>query len=110
MKGKMLSFTSRLSPDSGAFAIFITEKYEYKDKRGILSDDVVKKINSFLRVLKVKKKEEDISSFDLSDQQKCFAIRVKNKYSSYIPQENGGAFFSYLKKFKDIKKNRFISR
>ena len=100
----MLSFTSRLSPDSGAFAIFITEKYEYKDKRGILSDDVVKKINSFLRVLKVKKKEEDISSFDLSDQQKCFAIRVKNKYASYIPQEKGGAFFSYLKKFKGINK------
>ena len=51
----MLSFTSSLSPDNGAFAIFVNEKYEYKDKRGILSDSNVKKINSFLRILKVKK-------------------------------------------------------
>jgi len=44
----MLSFTSGLDPDSGAFAIFVTEKYEYKDKKNILSNDAVKKINSFL--------------------------------------------------------------
>ena len=37
MKGKMLSFTSSLSLNSDAFAIFVTEKYVYKDKKGILS-------------------------------------------------------------------------
>ena len=51
----MLSFTSSLSPDSEAFAIFVTEKYEYKDKREILPKNIVQKINSFIRVLKVKK-------------------------------------------------------
>ena len=56
MKGKMLSFTSSLSANSDAFAIFVTEKYEYKDKKDILSADTVKKINSFVSVLKVKKK------------------------------------------------------
>ena len=93
----MLSFTSGLGPDSGAFAIFVTEKYGYKDKKNILSNDTVKKINSFLSVLKVKKKDEDISSFDISEKQKCFIVKVKNKYESYIPQESGGTFFSYLK-------------
>ena len=85
MKGKMLSFTSSLSLNSDAFAIFVTEKYNYKDKRGILSADTVKKINSFISVLKikVKKKEEDISSFDISNRQKCFIIKVKHKYESY---------------------------
>ena len=104
MKGKMLSFTSDLGPDSGAFAIFVTEKYDYKDKKSILSNNTVKKINSFLSVLKVKKKDDEMSSFDISNQQKCFIIKVRKKYANCIPQESGGAFFSYLKKFKDINK------
>jgi len=52
----MLSFTSSLSPDYEAFAIFVTEKYVYKDKKDILPNNVVQKINSFLDVLKAKKK------------------------------------------------------
>ena len=100
----MLSFTGSLSPDSDALAIFVTENYEYKDKRHVLSRDVEKKINSFLGVLKVKKIKEDINSFDISDRKKCFIIKVKNKYASYYPEENGGTFFSYLKKFKGINK------
>ena len=103
----MLSFTSSLSPDYEAFAIFVTDKYDYKDKKDILSNNEVKKINSFLDVLKVKKKDEELSSFDVSNQQKCFIIKVKNKYENYYPQEIGGALFSYIKKFKDIKKVEF---
>ena len=103
----MLSFTSSLSPDCEAFAIFVTDKYDYKDKKDILSNNEVKKINSFLDVLKVKKKNEELSSFDVSNQQKCFIIKVKNKYENYYPQEIGGALFSYIKKFKDIKKVEF---
>jgi leucyl aminopeptidase len=103
----MLSFTSSLSPDCEAFAIFVTEKYDYKNKKNILSNNEVKKINSFLDVLKVKKKDEELSSFDVSNQQKCFIIKVKNKYENYYPQEIGGALFSYIKKFKDIKKVEF---
>ena len=100
----MLSFTSSLSPDSDAFAIFVTEKYNYKDKKDILSSDAVQKINSFLSVLKVKKSKEDINSFDISGKQKCIVIKVKDNFESYWPQEIGGNFFSYLKNFKDIKK------
>ena len=100
----MLSFTSSLSPHSDAFVIFVTEKYAYKDKRHILSSNKVQKINSFLSVLKTKNKDEEISSFDISDKQKCFIIKVKSKFTSYWPQENGGNFFSYIKKFKGIKK------
>jgi len=51
----MLSFAASLSPNSEALAIFVTEKYDYKDKRDILSNEAVQKINSFLDVLKVKK-------------------------------------------------------
>ena len=100
----MLSFTNDLSPDSEAFAIFVTDKYDYKDKEEVLPNSTVQKIDSFLSVLEVKKKEEEISSFDISNRQKCFIIKVKHKYETYFPQESGGTFFSYLKKFKDIKK------
>ena len=100
----MLSFTSSLSLSSDAFAIFVTEKYSYKDKKNTLPADTVKKINSFISVLRVKKKKEDINSFDISNRQKCFIIKVKHKYENSFPQESGGAFFSYLKKFKDIQK------
>ena len=100
----MLSFTSSLSPHSDAFVIFVTEKYAYKDKRHILSSNKVQKINSFLRVLKTKNKDEEISSFDISEKQKCFIIKVKSKFTSYWPQENGGNFFFHIKKFRGIKK------
>ena len=75
----MASFTSSLSPDSDAFAIFVNEKYDYKDKKAVLSKSLVQKINSFLGVLKVKKREDEIISFDISDKQKCFIVKVKNK-------------------------------
>ena len=103
MKGKMLSFTSSLRPDVQGLAIFVNEKYYFQDKKGVLQGTVVQKINSFLKSLKAKKKEESISSFDISDKQKCFIIKVKNKFESYWPQENGGLFFSYLKKIKTLK-------
>ena len=53
----MLSFISSLSRDSEAFAIFVTEKYDFKDKNGILSKDIVHKINSFLETFRKKNKE-----------------------------------------------------
>jgi len=33
----MLSFTSSLSTDCEAFVIFVTEKYDYKDKKDFFS-------------------------------------------------------------------------
>jgi len=100
----MLSFIGSLSPDSEAFAVFVNEKHDYKGKGEVLPNATVQKINSFLKTLKTKKKEEDINSFDVSDKQKCFVIKVKKNFESYWPQEIGGDFFSYLKKFKYIKK------
>ena len=107
----MLSFTSSLSPEIEAFVIFVTEKYEYKDKRNILPKNTAQKINSFLGSLKSKKKEkeEDLISFDISDKQKCFLVKIKKKYESYFPQEIGGNFFSYLKKFNHIKRIDFYA-
>jgi len=100
----MASFKSSLSTDSDSLAIFVNEKYEYKDKKGLLPKDFVKKINSFLTVLKVKKKNNEICSFDISDKKKCFIVKVKNKYENFFPQESGGRFFSYLKNIKELNK------
>ena len=105
----MLRFTRSLSPDSEAFTIFVTEKYQYKDKIGILPRNDVEKINSFLRALKVKKKDEEISSFDLSTHKKCFIVQAKRKSEHYSPEESGANFYSYLKKYKDIKKVDFCA-
>ena len=55
----MLSFTSSLSPDSEAFAIFVNDKLHYRDKKNVLSKEVSKKINSYLGTLKDKKSEEE---------------------------------------------------
>ena len=100
----MASFTSSLSPDSDALAIFVNEKYAYADKKGVLSKSLVQKINSFIAVLKVKKKNEEIFSFDISDKQKCFIVKVKSKHETCFPQECGGRFFSHLKQIKDLNK------
>ena len=98
----MLSFTRNMSADSEAFAIFVAEQDEYKDKNDILSKDTVQKINSFLKTLKQKNTEEEINSFDVSDKKKCFVIKIKKKYENYYFEEIGGSFFSYIKKFKNI--------
>ena len=100
----MLSFASSLSPDSEAFAIFVNDKFNFKDRKNVLSKEVSKKINSYLGTLKNKKSEEEISSLDISGKQKCFIIKVKKKYETYYPEEKGGIFYSYLKNFKNIKK------
>ena len=100
----MASFTSSLSPDADALAMFVDEKYNFNDKKHILPKDLNQKINSFIRVLKVKKKNEEISSFDISDKQKCFIVKIKSKYESFFPEEIGGDFLSHLKKIKDLNK------
>jgi len=100
----MLSFTSSLSSDSDSFAIFVNDKFHFKDKKNVLSKEVSKKINSYLANLKDKKSEEEISSLDISVNQKCFIIKVKKKYETSYPEERGGIFYSYLKNFKGIKK------
>ena len=99
----MASFTSSLSPDRDALAIFVNEKYDYKDKKGVLPESLVQKINSYLKVQKIKKKNEEIISFDISDRQKCFIVKVKNKYESYFPEEIGGRFFFTFKTSKRFK-------
>jgi len=99
----MLSFTSSLSPDSEAFAIFVNDKFQFKDRKSILSKEVSGKIKAYLETLKYKKSEEEISSLDISAKQKCLIIKVKKKYETYYPEERGGIFYSYLKNFKSIK-------
>ena len=100
----MLSFASSLSSDNEAFAIFVNDKFHFKDRKNLLSKEVSKKINSYLSNLKDKKSEEQISSLDITGKQKCFIIKVKKKYETYYPEEKGGIFYSYLKNFKSIKK------
>ena len=100
----MASFISRLSLDSDALAVFVNEKYQYKDKKGVLPKSIVQRINSFLGVLKAKKQSDEINSFDISDKQKCFIVKIKNKYESFFPEEIGGRFFSRLKQAKDLNK------
>jgi len=105
----MLSFISSLSNKSEAFAVLVNEKYAYKNTKGILPKDAVKKIDTFINLLKEKKSKEDVSSFDITEKQKCFVIKIKNKFESYWPQELGGSFYSYLKKFKEINNVDFYS-
>ena len=51
----MLSFTSSLSSDNEAFAIFVNDKFHFQDRKNLLSKEVSKKINSYLGSLKEKK-------------------------------------------------------
>ena len=63
----MASFISSLSPKSDAVAIFVNEKYEYQDPKGILPNTLTQKINSFLKIASIKKKDDEVTSFDISD-------------------------------------------
>jgi len=98
----MLSFTTSLSQNSTGFALFVSEKYDYKDVKGILSSDIKKKIDLFLKSLKAENRKDEICSLDISDKKKCFIIKVKNKYENYYFEEIGGSFFTYIKKYKTI--------
>ena len=98
----MLSFTASLSPNSTAFALFVNEKYDYKDAKGILSKDITKKIDLFLKSLKEKKQKDEISSLDISEKKKCFIIKIKNKFENCYFEEIGGSFFTHIKNYKTI--------
>ncbi len=98
----MLSFSANLSPNSNAFALFVSEKYEYRDPRGILSLEVRRKIDSFIKALKSKNLKDELYSLDISDKKKCFIIIVKNKYKNSYFEEIGGNFFTYVKNYKTI--------
>jgi len=98
----MVSFTGSLSHNSDGLIVFVDEKYRYKDKNVVLSKEIIQKINSFLSVLKAKKTEDEVNSFDISNKQKCLIVKVKNKYENFFPQEIGASVFLYLKKIKDI--------
>jgi len=67
-----------------------------------IDEDLVKKIDSFLKSLKAKNKKEAINSIDISDKKKCFVIKIKNKYENYYFEEIGGTFFAYVKKLQNI--------
>ena len=75
----MLSFTSSLSSDNEAFAIFVNDKFHFKDRKNLLTKEVSKKINSYLGTLKNKKSAEKISSLDISGKQKCFIIKINHR-------------------------------
>jgi len=98
----MLSFTSSLGPEIESFVVFINENHEYRKKNGIIPSTVTQKIDSYIKVLKTKRKNEILSSIDISDKQKCFIVKIKENYENSYPQESGGEFFSYLKKFQSI--------
>tara|TARA_Y100000590_G_scaffold335594_1_gene382037 strand:- start:742 stop:2220 length:1479 start_codon:yes stop_codon:yes gene_type:complete len=98
----MLSFSPSLSPNSSAFALFITEKYSYKDPKGILPKDIKSKIDLFLQSLKAKSNKEEINTLDISEKKKCFIIKIKDKYESYYFEEIGASFFNYIKNYKTI--------
>ena len=40
----MLSFASSLSSDNEAFAIFVNDKFQFKDRKNLLSKEIKKKI------------------------------------------------------------------
>ena len=75
----MLSFVSSLSQNNEAFAIFVNDKFHFKDRKNLLSEEISKKINSYLSTLRDKKSEEEICSLDISGKQKCFIIKIKKK-------------------------------
>jgi leucyl aminopeptidase len=98
----MLSFIRSFDKNADALAIFVNEKYGFKEKKGILTKDIAQKLNSHIDSLKGKNEESEITSFDISAKKKCFVIKIKQKYSSFFPQEQGGSFFTSLNQFKKI--------
>ena len=82
----MLSFASSLGSDSEAFAIFVNEKFDFKDRKNLLSKETSKKINSYLSALKYKKSEEEISSLDISAKKNFLIIKIKKKYETYYTE------------------------
>ena len=89
----MLSFTGSFSTSSDSFTVFVTEKFELKESKKLLSQESLGKINSFLKILKRENVKEEINSIDISENKKCFIIKVKDKYENNYPEETGGMFF-----------------
>ena len=103
----MLSFISSLSQKTEAFVVFIKDDYKFKDKKGILSKDISKRVESFVASLKSKKDQNEINSIDFSDKQKCIIVKINNNFKNAYPQDMGGKLFSFIKKNKEISEVEF---
>jgi len=99
----MLSFTGTLSLTGDAFVVFITDKYEYLGKNKILSENVILKVNSFIKSLKEKNQNEDVNSIDITEKKKCFLVKIGNNDNKSYFEQIGGTLFTKVSSFEHIK-------
>ena len=86
---------------------FLNENLDFKVESKTFSAQVLEKIHVYLKNLKLKKKEEEIISFDISERNKVLFIIVKEKLVSNYFEKLGANFYSFIKTNKIDKVNLY---
>lgn len=97
----MLLFCNKLDLKSSSLTIFLDKDCKFKDPGNHIDNSVKNKINNFIKEIKSKKKNELIYSFDISEKNKCYLIKIKEDKNSLSPEQLGGQFFSYIASLKN---------
>ena len=87
---------------------FVNEKLDFNTAKKIFSDQILNKIQIFLKNLKSNKKKEKIISFDISEKNKVLFIVIKEQLNPNDFEKIGANFFSYAK-INKINKINFYS-
>ena len=80
----MLLFCNKLDLKSSSLTIFLDKDCKFKDPGNHIDNSVKNKINNFIKEIKSKKKNELIYSFDISEKNKCYLIKIKEDKNSLL--------------------------
>ena len=102
----MINFTSKFDIKAKHVGFFVSDKLEFKNNTN-LPTAFISKIRNFLKKAS-DQQDQKILSFDLSENQKCFFIKIGKKIRTHEINALGAGLKSTLSLDKNIKKISFV--
>jgi len=99
----MINFTKKIDDKCENLGFFIPED-KLSLKTSQIDNQKEERINKFLKKIEKNKDKKKLHFFDLSDNQKCFIIILKEKLINFELNNLGGSFRNLITSHKDLKK------
>ena len=99
----MINFTKKIDDKCENLGFFIPED-KLSLKTSQIDNQKEERINKFLKKIEKNKDKKKLHFFDLSDNQKCFIIILKEKLINFELNDLGGSFRNLITHHKGLKK------
>jgi len=99
----MINFTKKFDDKCENLGFFIPEG-KFRLETSKIDDQKEDKVNKFLKKIEKNKDKKKLHFFDLSDNQKCFIIILKEKLINFELNDIGGLFRNLIASHQELKK------